>query len=407
MAGKTILILGGGVGGLVTAIELRRQLPRNHRIQLIDGQAKHLYNPSLLWLMLGWRDPEHIQADLSMLIRSGVEFIQAQVEAIDPTTRRVQTSVGEFAGDYLVIALGAQPYPELTPGFSDAAYTPFTLDGAIRLRDRLSAFNGGRVVVAVTGLPYKCPAAPYEAVIMIHEFLQARGLRQKTELQMISPEGMPMGTAGPDMAEAVKAMLAERNIPYRPLTATRSVDGAARELELESGERVPFDLLVAVPPHRSPEVVREAGLTNEGGWIPVDAQTLSTPYEGVYAIGDVTTIPLPGRFNADKPLVLPKAGIFAHKQAEVVAHNLTVEVTEHGELQSFDGFGGCFIELGDGRAGYGEGNFYDSQAPAVELRPPARRWHWAKVLLEKYWLWRWFTRGPAGIHSLGDRLFFG
>jgi len=127
----------------------------------------------------------------------------------------------------------------------------------------------------------------------------------------------------------------------------------------------------------------------------------------VYALGDVTTIPLPGRFKPDKPLVLPKAGVFAHRQAEVLAHNLAAAITGQGEPQSFDGFGGCFIELGDGRAGYGEGNFYDPQAPAVTLRSPARRWHWVKVLIEKYWLWRWFEGGPSSLHTIGDRILFG
>ncbi|MCK4724653.1 MAG: NAD(P)/FAD-dependent oxidoreductase, partial [Anaerolineales bacterium] len=297
--------------------------------------------------------------------------------------------------------------PELTPGFEDVAHTPYTLEGASHLRDALRKFQGGRIVITVTGLPYRCPAAPYETAIMIHANLTERGLRERAELQMITPEGMPMGTAGPEMAQAVKSMLAERDIPYRPLTATQSIDVAAQELVLETGERVPFDLLVGVPPHRSPEVVRASGLANDAGWIPVDANTLATRFDGVYALGDVTTIPLPGRFNPDKPLVLPKAGVFAHKQAEVVAHNLVVEITGEGNPESFDGFGGCFIELGDGRAGYGEGNFYDAQAPAVTLRPPARRWHWAKELIEKYWLWRWFSGGPRVINAIGDRLLFG
>ena len=139
----------------------------------------------------------------------------------------------------------------------------------------------------------------------------------------------------------------------------------------------------------------------------MDDKTLATAYEGVYAIGDVTTIPLPGRFNPDKPLVLPKAGVFAHRQAEVLAHNIAVEITGKGKPESFDGFGGCFIELGDGRAGYGEGNFYHPQAPDVMLRPPARRWHWAKELTEKYWLWRWFSRWPQSIKKIGDRIIFG
>ncbi|MBE2199479.1 MAG: NAD(P)/FAD-dependent oxidoreductase [Anaerolinea sp.] len=407
MSGKTVLILGGGVGGLVTANELRRHLPAEHRILIIDRQPKHLHNPSLLWLMLGWREPAHIQAELSQLARQGIEFIQADIQAIDPDTRKVQTSTGEFAGDYLVVAMGAQPAPELTPGFAEAAHTPYTLEGATRLRDVLREFKGGRIVVAVTGLPYRCPAAPYETAVMIHTYLKKQGLREKTDLQMITPEEMPMGTAGPSMADAVKGLMAERNIPFRPLTSTRSIDAAAQELVLETGECVPFDLLVAIPTHRSPQVVRDSGLANDAGWIPVDAGILATRFDGVYALGDVTMIPLPGRFQSDKPLLLPKAGVFAHKQAEVVAHNLAVEIIGQGTPQSFDGFGGCFIELGDGRAGYGEGNFYDPQAPAVTLHPPVRRWHWGKVLIEKYWLWRWFAHQPGRFHKIGDKILFG
>lgn len=407
MSGKTILILGGGVGGLVTANELRRQLSREHHILVIDRQPKHLHNPSLLWLMLGWREPAQIQADLSQLTRQGIEFIQADIQTIDPDTRTVQTTAGEFRGDYLIVALGAQPSPELTPGFAEAAHTPYTLAGATRLRDALREFKGGRIVVAVTGLPYKCPAAPYETAVMIHAYLKKRGLRDKTDLQMISPEGMPMGTAGLEMAEAVKGMLAERDIPYRPLTPTQSIDAAAHELVLAGGERVPFDLLAAVPAHRSPQVVQDSGLANESGWIPVDIHTMATPFADVYALGDVTTVSLPGRFQPDKPLVLPKAGVFAHKEAEALAHNLAVEITGQGVSHSFDGFGGCFIELGDGRAGYGEGNFYDPQAPDITLRPPARRWHWVKALLEKYWLWRWFVAKPGKLHTVGDKILFG
>jgi sulfide:quinone oxidoreductase len=406
MKNKTILILGGGVGGLVTANEIRHRLSDEHRIILIDRQEKHLHNPSLLWLMLGWRDPTQIQAGLGHLTHLGVEFVQADIQSIDPEARKVQTSSGEFRGDYLVISLGAQPMPELTPGFSDAALTPYTLIEATRLRDALNEFNGGRIVVAITGLPYKCPAAPYETAVMIHSYLRKRGLLEKTDIQMVSPEEMPMGTAGPAMAQAVKTMLTERNIPYLPLTKTKSIDADSHELVLEGGERIPFDLLVGIPPHRSPNVVRNSGLANDAGWIPVDAKTLETKFKGVYALGDVTIIPLPGRFNPDKPLVLPKAGVFAHKQAEVIANNLAYEITGNGMPKSFDGHGGCFIELGDGRAGYGAGNFYASQAPDVTLHPPAKHWHWVKEIIEKYWLWRWFSIGPQIVKTIGDKILF-
>lgn len=407
MTGKTVLILGGGVGGLVTADELRRRLGSEHRIVLIDREATHLHNPSLLWVMMGWRRPEKIQAGLDKLNRKGIEFVQGEIESIDPTGRKVKTSAGEFSGDYLVVSLGAQPRQDLTPGFVEGAHTPYTLGGAERLRDALSGFKGGKIVVAVTGLPYRCPAAPYETVVMIHAYLEKRGLREKTDLQMITPEGMPMGTAGMEMAQAVEEMMAERGIPFRPLLGTKSIDVEKRELVLENDERVPYDLLVGIPPHRSPKVIQESGLGNQAGWIPVDGKTLATSFDGVYALGDVTTVSLPGRFKPDKPLVLPKAGVFAHKQAEVLAHNLAVEINGGGKAEAYDGQGGCFIELGDGRAGYGEGDFYDAKAPDVTLRPPARRWHWAKEFIETYWMWRWFSRWPQFLKKIGDKIVFG
>ncbi len=407
MSNKTILILGGGVGGLVTANELRRYLLSQHRIIVIDRQTQHIHNPSLLWLMIGWRESSHLQANLHQLAHRNIEFVQADIQVIEPDNHRVQTSAGEFAGDHLVIALGAQPAPELTPGFVEAAHTPYTLEGAVQLRQALTEFKGGKLVVAVTGLPYRCPAAPYETALMLHAYLKKRGMRDQTDMVMISPEAMPMGTAGPIMGNAVREMLTERDILYRPSTPSQAIDANSRELVLNSGERVPFDLLVGVPAHRSPQVVRESGLTNEAGWIPVDANTLTTRTEGVYALGDVTVIPLPGRFQPDAALTLPKAGVFAHRQAEVVAFNLAAEILGRAERRAFDGLGGCFVELGDGRAGYGAGDFYDPQAPAVTLRNPTRYWHWAKVLVEKYWLWRWFSSRFATVQPIGDRLLFG
>ena len=407
MSSKTVLVLGGGVGGLVTANELRRRLPPQHRIIVIDRHAQHIHNPSLLWLMVGWREATQIQADLRQLTHRNIEFVEADIQAIEPANHHVRTSAGNFTGDYLVITLGAQPAPESTPGFVEAAHTPYTLEGAEKLRRALAEFRGGRLIIAVTGLPYRCPAAPYETALILHADLRKRGLRQQTELVMISPEAMPMGTAGPVMGNAVEAMLAERDIPYRPLTGIRGIEVDTHEIILDSGEHVRFELLVGIPAHRSPLVIRESSLANQAGWIPVDASSLATGVEGVYALGDVTVIPLSGRFKPDVALTLPKAGVFAHRQAEVVAFNLAAKILGRAERRAFDGLGGCFVELGDGRAGYGAGNFYHPHAPAVTLRAPTRYWHWAKVLVEKYWLWRWFSSRLTGVQPIMDKVLFG
>jgi sulfide:quinone oxidoreductase len=406
MSSKTILILGGGLGGLVTANELRRFLPREHRIVVIDRRAKHLFTPALLRVMLGHSSQEKIQADLNQLQDVGIEFVQAEIQAIEPSTRRVQTSSGEFEGDFLVIALGAQAAPELTPGFAEAAFSPYSLEGAIQIRDALQSFSGGKIVVAVTGLPYICGAAPYKTAAKIHEYLKKRGLREKTELQLISPEAMPMGVGGPVLSNKLKQVLVERNIPYRPKTRTRCIDPGTRELVLKSDERVPFDLLVAVPPHRSPQVVHDAGLTNESGWIPVDAHTLATRFDDVFALGDITTIPLPGRFNPDRPLGIPKSGAIAQKGASIVVHNLVNKITGQGKPREFDGFSGCAIDLGNGRAIFFQGNFYDPKAPALSVGSPSRFWNVAKILTEKYWMWRWFGNKPPVLRAVGDLIMF-
>jgi sulfide:quinone oxidoreductase len=179
-------------------------------------------------------------------------------------------------------------------------------------------------------------------------------------------------------------MVEAKGIPYHPEHQILSVDAPKKRLHFANGAEAEFDLLAFVPPHRAPQAVREAGLVNEAGWIPVDRSTLQTRFDGVYALGDVTTIPL----KMGKPL--PKAGVFAHGQAEVVANNLALAITGLGQPAVFTGHGECFVELGDGRAALGTGNFYGEPTPQVEMKQPGRLWHFGKVWFEKYWLWRWF-----------------
>jgi sulfide:quinone oxidoreductase len=381
---KTALILGGGVGGLVAANTLRKLLPKQYRIVVIDREDRHLFAASLLWLMIGFRKADQIARPLERLNRKGIEFIRGEIEKIDPQRKSIQVAGRELIGDALVISLGAELAPGAIPGLEESGCNLYTLDGAEAIARELASFQGGRVVLLTATPLYKCPAAPYEAAMLVAYACRRKGIRNKVQIDLYAAEPAPMGTAGPDASAAVRQMVEGKGIGYFPNHQVTDVDGETRTIRFSNGVSTGFDLLLYVPPHRAPQVVKAAGLLADSGWISVDRHTLETKYKGVYAIGDVTAIPL----RMGKPL--PKAGVFAHAQAEVVAHNLAREWTGTGQPRSFDGYGQCFIEIGDHRAGLGRGNFYAEPMPQMAMKPPGIRWHLGKVLFEKYWLWRWF-----------------
>ena len=386
MNGQTIVILGGGVGGLVAANALRGLLPSEHRIVLVERNAQHAFAASFLWLMIGDRRPEQITRDVRQLARPGVEVVLAEAQDVDLANRSVLTTAQTLTYDYLIVALGAELAPETLPGLAEAAHTFYTFDGAARLRDALQKFVGGTVAVVVSALPYKCPGAPHEGAMLIADDFRRRGLRDKVDIHLFTPEAQPMPVAGPALGEAVTQMLEQQGIAFHPLHKLTAVNGAARQLAFEGREPVKYDLLVVIPPHRGPRLVREAGLTNEAGWVPVDRATLATKYENVYALGDVAAIPIPGRWQPDVPLMLPKAGVFAHAQAEVVARRLAAEITGTGARDKFPGIGYCMLEAGESLAGFAFGNFFAEPSPQVELRRMGRTWHLGKILFEQWWL---------------------
>lgn len=337
MSSKTIVVLGGGVGGLVAANELRRNLPREHRIIVVEKNPQHAFAPSFLWLMTGDRKPEQITRPVRQLVRPGVAVIQAEVRGIDLAHRRIETDALPLSYDYLIVALGAELAPEAIPGLSEAAHTYYTFDGTVKLRDALQNFRGGTVAVVVSALPYKCPGAPHEGALLIADLIRRRGIQ--AEVHLFTPEPQPMPVAGPALGEAVQQMLAMKGVSFHPLHRLTAVNPEARELSFEGKEPSRYDLLVAIPPHRGPRLVREAGLANEAGWVPVDRATLATQHENVYALGDVTAIPIPGRWKTEVPLMLPKAGVFAHAQAEVVAHRIAAEIAGATAQDTFCGDG--------------------------------------------------------------------
>jgi sulfide:quinone oxidoreductase len=400
MTGKTTLILGGGVGGIVTANALRERVAAEHRIVVIDKRAEYLFTPSLLWLMVGWRQPKQITKDLRRLLHPGIEVMQAEVQEIDSDRAVVRANGEDLAYDYLVVALGADLAPEAMSGYTDAAHNFFDLEGAAGLWPALQRFEGGQVAVLVSAMPYKCPAAPYEAAMLIEDALRRRGIRSRCQVKVFTPEPQPMGVAGPDMGVAVVGMMAAKNIGFHPNLPLERIDPAEKTLVFQNGRQEPFDFLAAVPPHRPPPVVKASPLANEAGWIPVDKHALQTRFENVYAIGDVTAIIL----KNGKPL--PKAGTFAHAEGEAVAARIAAQIGGNAPQAEFDGVGYCWIEAGDGSAGFASGQFYAEPNPVVGHPRSGRLWHWGKVMFETYWLGEGFRRSVAksGL-NLGSKIF--
>jgi sulfide:quinone oxidoreductase len=382
--GRTALVLGAGLGGISAAQSLRKALPHEDRVVLVDRAGDHVFQASLPWVLAGSRGLAQISRPAEHAARRGIEFIHGEVESISPAERSATIDGRVVRADVLIIALGAEYNPGAVPGLAEAGHCFYTSKGAVSGHQALDAFRGGRIALLTAAPQYKCPAAPYEAALLVDGDLRRRGLRDSVKIDFYAAEPGPMMTAGAEVSAAIRQLIESRDITYHPGQTIAEADADSRRLRFANADEAAYDLLFYVPPHRAPAVIREAGLTDESGWIPVDRYTLATKYDGVYAIGDVVVLPL----KMGRPL--PKAGVFAHAQGDVVAHNVAVAWTGRGTLRRFDGMGACFVETGDGRAGMGQGNFYAEPLPAVRLRPPSRLWHGAKVLYEKYWLYSRF-----------------
>jgi sulfide:quinone oxidoreductase len=323
------------------------------------------------------RDQREVERTLSELADKGIEWVHGEVLEIDPTARRVRTSSGTLKGDYLIIALGAEKDGGSVPGFAESAHNLYEANETLLVHKALQKLATGRAIVLVSGTPFSCPAAPYEAAFLMDSAFRSMGNRQHVEVAVYTPEVKPMAGAGPAMGDAVIGMLKERDIEYHPQQKVQRIDNGARKIIFEGGE-ASFDLLVGIPPNTVPKVVREAGLTDETGWIPVEIDTLETNYPGVFALGDVTSIKQPNPTG----LFLPKAGVFADEQGRVVAANIAAELRGEDKSKRFDGKGFCYIEIGEGLAAYGSGNFYGYPGPIVYLEPASQKLHEERKRLE-------------------------
>jgi sulfide:quinone oxidoreductase len=364
---------------------------------VVERNATHSFPASFLWLMTGQRTAAQITRPVAALLRPGIELVLGAADRLDLAARVVEVGARTLAYDYLVVASGAELAFDAIPGL-DSGHTFYTVEGANSLHQALRSFAGGRIAVVVGSLPYKCPGAPPEGAMLIASFMRQRGLAEKTEVHLFTPEPQPMPVAGPVLGEAVVRMLTDRGVAYNPQHKLVAVAPGERRLHFEGRDPAPFDLLVVIPPHRGASVLRDAGLANPGGWVDVDPQTLATKTSGVFAIGDATAIPVPGRWKPDVPLMLPKAGVFAHAHAEVVARNIAAEIAGARPAATFCGDGFCMLEAGEDLAGFAYGDFFATPAPEVHLRRMGHTWHLGKVLFERWWL------APFGLRREALRL---
>ncbi len=372
------------MGGLVASNSLKDKIGRQVKVRLIERKKEFQFPPSYPWLMLGMRKPEQVQRSLSALKRKGIDVVNDQVLAIDTKKKVVRTEVGEFTFDYLIIALGAEYALDLVPGFREHAHHIYDFESALRFKKAIEDFSGGNLVVGVSRTPFKCPAAPYETALLLDHYFKKRGLADKVRITFFTPEGLPLPSAGPDIGNGTVQLMKSRGIDSKfkvKLTAVKS-----GEATFEDGSIIPFDLLCAVPPHRCPQPVVDAGLTDQTGWIPVDPGTLQTKLENVYAIGDVASVPTPSGFVP----YLPKAGVFAHGQAEVVAHNIATGIRGRGKRKAYDGGGSCWLMTGGAQAAFVKGTWYTEPHPDIRFHPPSRVLYMQRVLFEKYWMHHWF-----------------
>lgn len=379
--GKRILILGAGFGGLAAANALRKGLSPDHRIIVVDKKDWFMMGLVKLWIIEGIRKLEESQTPLAGLNARGIEYLNDEVTRIDIGTKAVEVKKhGRIQYDYLIVALGAELAPDRIPGFTAHGFNLYDPLQASRIREKLLSLTAGKVAVAIMGMPYKCPPAPYEAAIKVAGVLSEAGTRGSVQIDVYSPAPISMPVAGPQISATVLQIISQHGIQFNPLHKVQSV--AESKITFENGTVKDCDLLLGIPPHRTPEVVRNSGLTAGADWIPVDGKTLKTPAAGVYAIGDVTEIKVGA-------MAVPKAGIFAEEEAKVVAQQIIDEIEARPSSAAFSGQGYCFMETGGKTAGYLDADFYSAGGPVLRLEAPSGENYAKKQDFERTRLKEW------------------
>jgi sulfide:quinone oxidoreductase len=375
---KRAVILGAGFGGLELATTLSETLGDEIDVALIDENDVFVFGYSKLDVMFGRTTLDAVRLPYRDITKPGVRFLQETITAIDPQARRVTTNAGVHEADVLIVALGADYDLDATPGLAETGNEFYSVAGAERLAELLPGFTQGRAIVGVCGTPFKCPPAPSEAALLLHDYLSARGVREACEISFVIPFGTPVPPS-PDTSEALVAAFAERGIEFVPGRRVASLDAGRSVAVLDDGHEMPFDLFLGVPKHRAPDVVIASGMT-EDGYVPVSSSTLETRYPGVYAIGDVATVGV------------PKAGVFAEGAARVVGAALVAKLRDGEPPGAYGGRGSCYVEFGGGRVGRVDVDFLSGPKPTGIFREPSATLVAEKAHFGSSRRARWFGR---------------
>lgn len=379
---KRVLVLGGGFGGISAAHNLRALLDEGDEIVLADRRTHFMMGFHKSSIVVGRKGPEAGRRPLAALESRGIRIRNGAITRIDPPNRAAEVDGERIEADALVVALGADVSPGAVPGLAERGINVYEADGAARAAEALESRDEGRVLIGIFGAPYKCPPAPFEMALLAHDAAKERGAG--LSFSLVSPLPMSLPILGPAGCNPLETRIASEGIEFRPNSKPERVEEG--RVILAGGGEVPFDLLLAVPPHRCPPVCVEAGLAPQGGWIKVDARTLETGTDGVWAVGDATAIPL------SNGQAIPKAGALADEEGKVVAARIAAVLAGRRADAEFSGEGACYLEIGRGEAMLVRGHFF-ADPPQVELTSPSPEHMAHKDAFERERLDAWFGAG--------------
>jgi sulfide:quinone oxidoreductase len=379
---RRVLILGGGFGGVSAAHHLSSLIPGDE-IVLVDRRTHFFMGFRKIMALTGRAPLDAGKRPLDALKSKGVDVRRASIDGIDAAGRAAVIDGERIEADALLVALGADTAPGAIPGLAEHGVNVYEESGVQPAHDALMSLSSGALLVGIFGVPYKCSPAPYELAILSSEVLRERG--SAASVGVFTPQPMSLPVLGKSGCDSIEGRLAGHGITFRPNSKTKSVEKG--RVVLDDGDALEFDVLFAVPPHRCPPVVVEAGLAKQGGWVTVDPRTLETEFDGVYAVGDVTQIMMAN----GQPM--PKAGAFADSEGQVVAQRIAARFAGRDSDARFDGVGACFLEVGNGEAQQVRGNFLAEPAPDIELAPPSKENIEEKARFERERLDAWFG-GP-------------